>query len=67
MKSPQEQHHVVCIIIIRTFLYHVLIYPLEALLVLFQRYKSGDKATFMTKTGRERKGGTVCLKIALPV
>lgn len=35
MKSPQEQHHVVCIIIIRTFLYHVPRYPLVALLVLF--------------------------------
>lgn len=35
MKSLQEQHHVVCIIIIRTFCYHVPRYPLVALLVLF--------------------------------
>lgn len=35
MKSPQEQHHVVCAIITRTFLYHVPRYPLVALLVLF--------------------------------
>lgn len=35
MKTPQEQHHVVCIIIVRTFLYHVPRYPLVALLVLF--------------------------------
>lgn len=35
MKSLQEQHHVVCIIIIRTFFYHVPRYPLVALSVLF--------------------------------
>lgn len=51
MKSLQKQHHVVCIIIIRTFLYHVPTYPLGALLVLFRdrdtkgyiHYKNGQR------------------------